>query len=210
MNRVLANVERLFGISRNRGLSIVGFGSRSTATASGSTLTVRRAASVPHTAAPLSAMRSSPRRAFAAIASGNGRSKGPSTRRTPIVSTIGTAARELWDRVRRHLEASLESGASMQLDQLLVGAAFDLQSPAAIAWMNAKRRAYWDGAVNDTTKDRLSEALGRVMADGPTPEKLAEAVRTVFEGETEGREKGYRRPLRFVKYNRPHGSRRGL
>lgn len=99
------------------------------------------------------------------------------------------AARELWDRVRRHLEASLESGASMQLDQLLVGAAFDLQSPAAIAWMNAKRRAYWDGAVNDTTKDRLSEALGRVMADGPTPEKLAEAVRTVFEGETEGREK---------------------
>lgn len=89
-------------------------------------------------------------------------------------------------------ESAMKAGADMQQQQLDLPGKFDQNSPEASAWMQAKGRDYWRDSVNATTQSQLSDALAEVMDDteeGPTLEKLAEAVRTVFKGETEGRKK---------------------
>ncbi len=99
------------------------------------------------------------------------------------------AADSLANKMKPLFLSAMKAGADMQAQQLDLPGKFDQASPEASDWMKAKDREYWRDSVNATTQSQLSDALAEVMDDSPTIDKLAEAVRTVFKGETEGRKK---------------------
>lgn len=92
------------------------------------------------------------------------------------------SADELVNRMLPRLKESLTDGAELQYGQLNLNDALDLSSEPAKEFLRGKERAYWDGTVNQTTRDLLGEKLAAVIDDRPTLDKLVEAVEEVMAG----------------------------
>ncbi len=99
------------------------------------------------------------------------------------------SAEELAARMLPKIQESLEAGTRMQLDELRIQVdgpaapgALDMNSPTVERWLQQKRRDYWEGTVDETTKRLLSEKLADVLADRPTLSKMVDVVEEVMGG----------------------------